>query len=379
MAIVDKIRGENIELLRGIVDFYMYKGKIPVARKWPNKAKPPYTALQAEAMAVFSIANKSLSKITGNILNKWREGAVGVKESWTDTFRGIIMHYWKEYKSIPLIATDYNIVSTDLDFQVIWNVWQVYIDPNVTEENYTIQTELILKSDLANIKEPIYFTLLDDEGIRLVAPYILFEIPEVPIPPVPVIVNIPGDLADGYLDGEGDIYLDIWSVEIATYIDDYSDMLPIGQYMYEGWYGIARACLYFDTSIIPLAATITKITLRIYNIFDYSNTDFNLTIQNGMPDFPHKPLQDSDYNKNNYSGNGGSINTADCPEGEFIEIEFTVLAWEWINRSGWTKLVLRSDKDIDGIEPSGGEYIGIPSQEYAEEDKRPVLIIEYTI
>ncbi|GAI84782.1 unnamed protein product, partial [marine sediment metagenome] len=57
MAIVDKITGEKIERLRGKVDFYLLRGILPVARRWPKKPKPPYTALQAEAMAVFAIAN----------------------------------------------------------------------------------------------------------------------------------------------------------------------------------------------------------------------------------------------------------------------------------------------------------------------------------
>jgi len=54
MATVNKVTGEAVELLRGHIDFYMLRGLLPVARKWPKKIKPPYTALQAEAQAVLA-------------------------------------------------------------------------------------------------------------------------------------------------------------------------------------------------------------------------------------------------------------------------------------------------------------------------------------
>ncbi len=62
MAIVNKITAETIERMRGKIDFYLLRGITPVARSWPKKPKPPYTALQAEAMAVFALANKSFRR-----------------------------------------------------------------------------------------------------------------------------------------------------------------------------------------------------------------------------------------------------------------------------------------------------------------------------
>ncbi|MBA7577628.1 hypothetical protein ES695_12395 [Candidatus Atribacteria bacterium 1244-E10-H5-B2] len=176
MVKVDKITGEKIEKLRGKVDFYLLRGITPVARRWPKKPKPPYTALQAEAMAVFAIANTCLSRISEHILIKWREGAVGKRASWTDTFRGIIMGYWKDNRSIAPIALDYNITEYDTEIRVSWDILEVFIDPNIEEKQYSLETFLIKKEDILKVKEPIYFTLLDDEKRRLVAPYILFEV-----------------------------------------------------------------------------------------------------------------------------------------------------------------------------------------------------------
>ena len=176
MAKVDKITGEKIEKLRGKVDFYLLRGIIPVARRWPKKPKPPYTPLQAEAMAVFAIANKCLSRISEHILEDWRVGSVGKTASWTDTFRGIIMGYWKLYRVIAPIAIDYNIIETDTQFKVEWDILQVYIGNKIPEEFYKMETILIDKEEILLAPKPIYFTLYLNSKIRLVAPYILFGI-----------------------------------------------------------------------------------------------------------------------------------------------------------------------------------------------------------
>ena len=176
MAKLDKVRGETIELLRGRIDFYMLRGILPVARSWPKKPKPPYTALQAEYMAVFSIARSSLKRISANMLEEWRKITVGKRPQWTDVFTKIIMRYYYYNKSIPLIALDYLIIETELTFQVKWTVLQLYLDPEIPEEITDIYTDIILKSDLENYPQPISIILLDDFGDRLVAPYMLFEV-----------------------------------------------------------------------------------------------------------------------------------------------------------------------------------------------------------
>jgi len=175
MAIVKEISEETIERMRGRIDFYMLRGILPVARRWPKKPKPPYTALQAEAMGVFAIANKSMHRITNNMLEAWRAETIGIKPSWTDVYRKIIMRYWKINKSIPPIALDYEVIEIGVEFKVSWDILQLYIDPDIEEELYTKATDLISKSDILLATKPIYFTLIDDDKKRLVAPYILFE------------------------------------------------------------------------------------------------------------------------------------------------------------------------------------------------------------
>lgn len=175
MAIVDTIRGDSIELLRGVVDFYLLRGILPVARTYPIKIKPPYTPLQAEAMAVFSLASADLAKITLHMLQYWRTATEGKRKQWTDNFKGIIMHFWKLNGTIAPIATDFEIIETATEYRVKWWILQDYIDPLTPDEYYTMQTPLILKSALTAQPPPIYFTLVDDIGTRLAAPYILYN------------------------------------------------------------------------------------------------------------------------------------------------------------------------------------------------------------
>lgn len=175
MAIVYNVTAEMIEKLRGVIDFYMLRGILPVARSWPKKPKPPYTDLQAESMAVFAIANGLFSRLTPNMVAEWRSGTVGKRPAWTDVFRSLIMKYWKITRGIAPVATDYKIVTTGISFTVEWDILQVYIDPKTPEENYKVITKIINIEDILLAPKPIYFTLLDDDGNRLVAPNISLE------------------------------------------------------------------------------------------------------------------------------------------------------------------------------------------------------------
>ncbi|GAJ05044.1 unnamed protein product, partial [marine sediment metagenome] len=136
MAKVDKVRLEVVEQLRGIIDIYQDKRTGPIARSWPRKPKPPYTALQAESMAVFGIANTSMHRLSDKMLEAWRITTFGVKPSWTDVYRAIIMKYWYLTRTIAPIAVNYNVIETDTQFKVEWEILQLYIDPLTPEEIY---------------------------------------------------------------------------------------------------------------------------------------------------------------------------------------------------------------------------------------------------
>ena len=174
MAKVKELTPETIELLRGKIDFYMLRGITPVARRWPKKPKPPYTVLQATGMEVFSMAASSMKRLKPNILNAWKVLAVGKRSQWPDSYKAIALKYWKLTREFPLIALDYEIVETPTTIKVVWDILKLSLDHSVPEETYKIETNIIAKADIEKAIKPIYFTLLDDEGRRQIAPFILY-------------------------------------------------------------------------------------------------------------------------------------------------------------------------------------------------------------
>ena len=113
----------------------------------------------------------------------------------------------------------------------------------------------------------------------------------------------------------------------------------------EGFY-IRRTGLYFDTSSLD-GIDIVSAILRVYV---YGTAYCGATIVNGQPTYPHNPGIAGDYLYTNYSGNGGNI-----PFGTsagWYNIELTEDGISWINKTGETKLFLRSDNDINVVTPT---------------------------
>jgi hypothetical protein len=154
-----------------------------------------------------------------------------------------------------------------------------------------------------------------------------------------------------------------------------NDRIIIGQRKLSSNYIIYRGYLYFNTSSLPSNAYIDNVTVKMYKLSDYSTTDFLLTVQNGQPTYPHDPIQSTDYNKNYYSGNGGTKNTSSIGTG-YNNIYLNSDGKSWINRTGWTKLCLRSSRDINDNIPTGDEYVIFYSSEGGS-SYQPKLVITY--
>jgi len=195
----------------------------------------------------------------------------------------------------------------------------------------------------------------------------------------PVIIDptliIESLASDGYLANQSTNYNTVWAASTSGAFVTVADIF-IGQKKASGsppTYCIYRGFLLFNTSSLPSGANITSVTLSLYKKDDYSSTDFDITVQNGQPTYPHNPPQSGDYNKNHYSGNGGSLNTEEFSDG-YNDISLT--NHSWITKEGTTKLCLRSSRDIDGITPTGDEYVNVyPHEE--DEKVTPKLVIEY--
>ncbi len=189
-----------------------------------------------------------------------------------------------------------------------------------------------------------------------------------------------------------DTYLEAWEAIEANKTPIYTIGIAIGQY--DNWTPIAPSHDYFiyragfqfktDQASLPPGAPIQYAAIRVkrYATVTPLKVDFNVVIQNGQPEFPHDPIVVSDYCKAFYSGNGGSILASELPIEEFGDIPLSKEGIEWINLGGYTKLMLRSSRDIEGIEPNKAENeerIQIWTDNGNEYDPRLIIRIELRI
>lgn len=143
------------------------------------------------------------------------------------------------------------------------------------------------------------------------------------------------------------------------------------------YWWIARMMLFFDTSALPDDCTVINATLQLYPYDNQSVSDFNITLQNGQPTYPHKPLWEMDYGYNHYSGNGGAFNTSDLVAG-YNNLTFSDTGLTWISKTGYTKLCARSNKDISSTIPTGDEWVSFMAAEGGEASS-PKLIVGYEV
>lgn len=184
---------------------------------------------------------------------------------------------------------------------------------------------------------------------------------------------------DGFLYNYSTNYNSAW-INANGFINNSDTSITIGQKKQSGMpsstYYIYRGFLFFNTSSLTANSFIQNATLSLYKCSDYSATDFLITVQNGQPTYPHSRLTTTDYNKAHYSGNGGALNTNVFGNG-YNNIYLNSSGRSWINRTGWTKLCLRSNRDISGTTPTGNEYVSVTSNEFLGFGCQPKLTITY--
>lgn len=183
---------------------------------------------------------------------------------------------------------------------------------------------------------------------------------------------------DGYIYNTLDDYFHAWIASYGDAVSYSSNTAVVGQDYDDPDYTLYRAFIPFDTSSVPSSATINNATLSIYVSGDDSDTDFNITIQDGQPTYPHLPLQVGDYYYGWYSGGGGSRNTSEIGGVEYFNITLSDTGLTYIQKGGTTKLCLRSSLDIAGTENSGSELIYFYTAEQGS-SYAPILYVTYTV
>jgi parallel beta-helix repeat protein len=176
---------------------------------------------------------------------------------------------------------------------------------------------------------------------------------------------------DGHVYGRNADYLTARSTAFAS--ENTTASVTIGQkyQLFPAYYFVYRTFLKFDTSVIPLDANISSASLKIYGYQDYSSTDFDIRIQGWTGD---TPINTGDYNQYD-SSNNGNISTSSFVTGGWNTIPIT--NYGILKRESWTKICLRSNRDVDSTVPTGNEYITIYTYDQGA-SYAPYLEINYT-
>lgn len=173
---------------------------------------------------------------------------------------------------------------------------------------------------------------------------------------------------DGYMDSG--VAIGSWA-NARTYdtgigggIYSASSVLNLGSFDYsDGDYVTTKSFVFFDTSALPDATTVTSATLYLKSLdhssFLYTGLGaWTVYLQGGVSStYPHLPLVDADFSYANYTGNYGSIASSSLTQNTYSAITLTASGKSAISTTGVTKFVLREkEHDVDNVTPSGDYY-----------------------
>jgi len=179
--------------------------------------------------------------------------------------------------------------------------------------------------------------------------------------------------SDGYLEEDNGVYLTAQADTTADTVESGGGFaLKVGQ---NTDFKIWRSFVYFDTSAIPNDVEVTSAYLVMNGDTDTSTTDFNIYIQSGMPTYPHDPLVVADYDKTFY---GSALLSDPWNSSTFVAgnnvMYLNSTGCSAINLTGYTKLCLRSEEDINASQPTTSEWVTFESVESGTD---PYIVITY--
>jgi len=162
------------------------------------------------------------------------------------------------------------------------------------------------------------------------------------------IYYIMAETDDGHVWGQNADYEIAHSTGSATL-----ELLYIGQKLSDSTYYVYRSFLKFDTSTIIDTNQIIEAKLYLYQYSDYSTDDFYFRVQKWTGDTPINISDFTEFDGINYDdGLKGSSNWGSA--WNYINItDFSL-----INKTGDTKICLRSSEDIEESPPTTLEYFG---------------------
>ena len=120
-------------------------------------------------------------------------------------------------------------------------------------------------------------------------------------------------------------------------------------------FNIYRIVIAWDTINLPNDCNILDARIKATLTDKWSGFIFNIVIRNGMPEYPHIPVENRDYNFAMYSGYGGSAEIIDPGPWELVLDD---VGKSWINKEGYSKFILLSDRDFVSQEPVANDTVG---------------------
>jgi len=188
---------------------------------------------------------------------------------------------------------------------------------------------------------------------------------------IPVVKAFIARTSDGYLSNPTHIY-DYLLAHDGTRAGAYDtgSFWSVGQHEAAGMFFISRAGLFFDTSEIPDDATIIEATLT-YSVYRKYGWDYDIVIVSG--DALPEPLQQHHFH--DLLDDTESMGSAPAADWWTLQhIPLNELGLTHINKTGLTKLALRTNEDIAVIPPTLWEH---QRAHAAETTLKPYLTVTY--
>ena len=149
-----------------------------------------------------------------------------------------------------------------------------------------------------------------------------------------------------------------------------------GQVYSEGNYYVPRSYLVFNTSSLGSQSIIDSAKLFFYIEWLDTSIHWDMTVVQGLWD--SDPPEACDFKTGVWIGeqSGGSKNTSGI-SAAYNSITFNSTGLGWINKTGTTRLALRSNRDINSVAPNGSEQLQHRSADHYGTDYDPYLRIWY--
>lgn len=155
--------------------------------------------------------------------------------------------------------------------------------------------------------------------------------------------------------------------------------IDVGQKYAATTYSVFRMVFSLDTSGLNDTALIKSAYLQ-FKGYNPNSSEDTILIKNGMPTYPHATPVVGDYDIDNYSGNGG---TKKCSEigapGSTVILNLNATGLSWINKTGWTKFIIVSQKDNISDPPTANETIVLQGWDSSISANRMRLVVEYYV